>query len=152
MSAKELAGYLFFPLSKRGKTGRFWHDMNKENMKAFVAVKIPVQGIKSLSYQRVPLRIVSIYRYTYTGTHNIGVRGRLMSSYLSNIGLYCVYVDCLRGALMLNILTSIDRFSGVTRRVSRVLLCNSDDNNVNDVWLIFPSHSNIGSLSIIYNY
>ncbi|GBP38336.1 hypothetical protein EVAR_36288_1 [Eumeta japonica] len=25
--------------------------MNKENMKAFVAVKIPVQGIKSLSYQ-----------------------------------------------------------------------------------------------------
>lgn len=26
--------------------------MNKENMKAFVTVKIPVQWIKSLSYQR----------------------------------------------------------------------------------------------------
>lgn len=40
--------------------------MNKENMKAFVTVKIPVQWIKSLSYQRG--KVGGAYIPTQTGT------------------------------------------------------------------------------------
>lgn len=46
MSAKELSVYPILSAWKEKRKGRFWHGMNKENMKAFVAVKIPVQGIK----------------------------------------------------------------------------------------------------------
>lgn len=64
--------------------------MNKENMKAFVAVKIPVQGMKSLSYQGVPLRIVV---YTYRDID------RYLSTGAADTFAFIEYRDilCLRG-------------------------------------------------------
>lgn len=68
--------------------------MNKENMKAFVAVKIPVQGIKSLSYQWGSTHLtlpIHIYR-------EIGMSDGLI------LNTACIF--SVEGSCSLNVLTS----------------------------------------------